>query len=372
MIPSSSSSTYRPTTLRETSPRMIFDEDGNFPPILTPEGQAAVIKILGAHQLIQVSEHYFASRKETGYIFTDEPLSIIRSNCGTLLFCHLNNDIYALESKPFSSGFFKNNYKGIKLNTCEPVCVAIAKTEDCKNEISIVKALSSSTGVGSANICYHLATSTLTDTTYMFTSYANRIDLFRYQETIARKSHKFHLRVARHITRGLVFIHNNGIIHLDIKPHNILVYAQKNSKGKVEFRFRFTDFGTAIHENNSEKKKSIYGTPGYASPEQSRVALIFNSHRQLPESQINPDDLTDAAEKISFSSDIYSLSKTFSFLFPKTGLNSDFWKTQWGNSSRLIHDDPKMRPTAKKCLKHITQDIVRESKRLKTSSQMAP
>jgi serine/threonine-protein kinase len=71
---------------------------------------------------------------------------------------------------------------------------------------------------------------------------------------------------ARQILAALRFAHRNGVIHRDIKPHNILV----DSEGRV----KVTDFGIARAEQAGAQQMteagSIIGTAQYLSPEQAR------------------------------------------------------------------------------------------------------
>jgi eukaryotic-like serine/threonine-protein kinase len=72
---------------------------------------------------------------------------------------------------------------------------------------------------------------------------------------------------SRQILSALSFAHRNGIIHRDIKPHNIVV----GSDG----RLKVTDFGIARSgASQMTEAGSIVGTAQYLSPEQARGARV--------------------------------------------------------------------------------------------------
>jgi serine/threonine-protein kinase len=75
------------------------------------------------------------------------------------------------------------------------------------------------------------------------------------------------IEYARQILGALAFAHRNGIVHRDIKPHNIVV----GSDG----RLKVTDFGIARSgASQMTEAGSIVGTAQYLSPEQARGASV--------------------------------------------------------------------------------------------------
>ena len=72
---------------------------------------------------------------------------------------------------------------------------------------------------------------------------------------------------ARQILGALAFAHRNGIVHRDIKPHNIVV--------RQDGRLKVTDFGIARSgASQMTEAGSIVGTAQYLSPEQARGAPV--------------------------------------------------------------------------------------------------
>lgn len=70
------------------------------------------------------------------------------------------------------------------------------------------------------------------------------------------------------ISEGLTAIHKCGIVHGDIKPHNILIFPQGNAK--VPYVGKLSDFGACISfqdENAFEDFTMYRGTPNWRPPE---------------------------------------------------------------------------------------------------------
>lgn len=118
------------------------------------------------------------------------------------------------------------------------------------------------------------------------------------------------LRIGVQVAAGLAAAHEQGLVHRDIKPGNILL-----EKG-VE-RVTITDFGLARAVDDASVTRSgvIAGTPQYMSPEQAR------------------------GEAIDARSDLFSLG---SLLYAMCAGHSPFRaETSFGVIHRITHDEPR-------------------------------
>ena len=77
------------------------------------------------------------------------------------------------------------------------------------------------------------------------------------------------LELAADAARGLAAIHREGILHLDIKPDNILVQKRDGVAKIVDLGLaRRNEPRVPQPEETAGKPNSVYGTPGFMSPEQ--------------------------------------------------------------------------------------------------------
>lgn len=102
------------------------------------------------------------------------------------------------------------------------------------------------------------------DTEYIVMEFVDGINLKQYLKKKSVLSWKEALHFATQIARALSHAHSKGIIHMDIKPQNIML--PKDGTVKV------ADFGIAMVENAPEQPDSdeAVGSIHYISPEQAR------------------------------------------------------------------------------------------------------
>jgi predicted Ser/Thr protein kinase len=90
--------------------------------------------------------------------------------------------------------------------------------------------------------------------------YVDGEDLASLLQRIGRLPADKAVQVARKICAGLAAAHDKGVIHRDLKPHNIMM----NKRGEV----LIMDFGLAAIADQISGQEARHGTPAYMAPEQ--------------------------------------------------------------------------------------------------------
>jgi eukaryotic-like serine/threonine-protein kinase len=94
-------------------------------------------------------------------------------------------------------------------------------------------------------------------------------DLARLLRERGRLSLRSAITMVSHVCRGLEKAHQSGVIHRDVKPHNIFLHRPGGSKAM----WKVLDFGIskwATGNSTITKLGGVVGTPRYMSPEQAR------------------------------------------------------------------------------------------------------
>ncbi|KAG7243525.1 hypothetical protein INR49_011081 [Caranx melampygus] len=155
------------------------------------------------------------------------------------------------------------------------------------------------------------------------------------------------IRLAKQILNGVAFLHRNNVVHLDLKPQNILLTSAR-PLGDI----RIVDFGLSRRMDNITEVREILGTPEYVAPEILSYEPISTATDMWSigvliyvmltgESPFQGDSKQETYLNISQVNVDYS-EETFEGISP---LAVDFIKT-------LLVKNPRKRATAEECLNH--------------------
>ncbi|KAM9784922.1 serine/threonine kinase 17a like [Syngnathus typhle] len=155
------------------------------------------------------------------------------------------------------------------------------------------------------------------------------------------------IRLARQILMGVAFLHLNNVVHLDLKPQNILLTSAR-PLGDI----RIVDFGLSRRVDNISEVREILGTPEYVAPEILSYEPITTATDMWSigvltyvmltgESPFLGEDKQETFLNISQVSVEYS-HDTFQDVSPPA---VDFIKS-------LLVKNPRKRATAEECLRH--------------------
>jgi serine/threonine protein kinase/tetratricopeptide (TPR) repeat protein len=121
--------------------------------------------------------------------------------------------------------------------------------------------------VGSAYICDVTDFGELSDGRVFFVmEYLDGQSLGRVLRQLSRVPAARAIAILRQIAKALGAAHAKGIVHLDVKPDNVMLLEQ----GKRQDAVKVVDFGIAglIHQGGEEEE--IAGTPEYIAPERAQ------------------------------------------------------------------------------------------------------
>uniref|UniRef100_A0A8C8R607 non-specific serine/threonine protein kinase n=1 Tax=Pelusios castaneus TaxID=367368 RepID=A0A8C8R607_9SAUR len=137
------------------------------------------------------------------------------------------------------------------------------KGEDCRpdiiNEIAVLELAACSPHVVDLHEVYETPTEIV-----LVLEYAAGGEIF--QQCVAEEDEAFTeqdvVRLVRQILRGIAYLHRNNVVHLDLKPQNILL-TSTSPLGDI----RIVDFGLSRRVDVMQEVREILGTPEYVAPE---------------------------------------------------------------------------------------------------------
>ncbi|XP_062853709.1 striated muscle preferentially expressed protein kinase, partial [Trichomycterus rosablanca] len=149
----------------------------------------------------------------------------------------------------------------------------------------------------------------------------------------------------RQILEGLSYLHQNNIIHLDIKPENILMADQKSDQIKI------CDFGNSIKITPNELQYCKYGTPEFIAPEIVNQTPISKATDIWPVGVITYLCLTGVSPFAGENDKDTLLNIRNSNVAFEESMFSDLCKEAKGFVIKLLVVD-RLRPDASECLHH--------------------
>lgn len=171
---------------------------------------------------------------------------------------------YEVDSK-IGTGGMADVYKGKDLKLNRYVAIKVLKSEFSTNKNFVSKfkvEAQSAAGLMHHNIVNVYDVGEENGLYYFVMELVEGITLKHYIEKKMRLSYKEALSIAIQVSNGIEAAHNNGIIHRDIKPQNIII----SREGKV----KVADFGIARAASSDTVTSHAMGSVHYTSPEQAR------------------------------------------------------------------------------------------------------
>jgi serine/threonine-protein kinase len=101
---------------------------------------------------------------------------------------------------------------------------------------------------------------------FLSMEYIDGEDLASLLRRVGRLPEEKGVEIARQLCLALAAVHEQGLLHRDLKPHNVML----DGRGKV----RLTDFGLAAVAADVSGEEVRSGTPAYQAPEQLRGEAV--------------------------------------------------------------------------------------------------
>jgi len=189
---------------------------------------------------------------------------------------------YEVDLKPIGKGFYSTVFQGFENNSHKRVAIKrLMNIQNAMREVELMKKCGKH-----PNIVEFYDFFCINHIAYIVMEYIAGGRLGFYKEG-KKRDLNLSLKITITILKALDHLHQKGILHTDIQPHNILMI------GDLPETLKIIDLGSAVEKqaDGRYRGKSRGGTDGFMPPEQNR-------------STANNDD----------SSDVYSAACIFLYL----------------------------------------------------------
>src|SRR5262245_15283314 len=151
-------------------------------------------------------------------------------------------------------------YRADDLKLEQPVALKLLVSSATKDHNAIerfVREVRLARGIAHSNVCRVYDIGEAEGRQYLSMEYVDGETLRSLLRRIGRLPREKAVDIARQLCSGLTAAHDQGVLHRDLKPGNIMI----DGRGRV----RIMDFGLAVPSEVSIHE--FAGTPGYMSPE---------------------------------------------------------------------------------------------------------
>ncbi|XP_042730842.1 serine/threonine-protein kinase 17B isoform X2 [Lagopus leucura] len=262
------------------------------------------------------------------------------------------HNFYMLESKELGRGRCGVVRKCIAKSTGQEYAAKFLKKrrrgQDCKaeilHEIAVLELMKSNPRIVNLHEVYETANEII-----LVLEYAAGGEIFNLcvPELDDRIAECDIIRLIRQILEGLCCLHEKNIVHLDLKPQNILL-SSINPLGDV----KIVDFGMSRKIENSTELRQIMGTTEYLAPEILNYDPITTATDMWNIGVISYMLLTQESPFVGADN-----QETFLNI---SQVNVDYSEETFSSVSqpakdfiqKLLIKNPEERPTAEACLSH--------------------
>jgi serine/threonine-protein kinase len=159
-------------------------------------------------------------------------------------------------------------YRADDLRTAQPVALKFVITPgpaDAALRERLLREAQLARQITHPNVCRIYDIGERGDELYLSMEYIDGENLRSLLRRVGRLPFEKALDVAQQLCAGLAAAHDHGILHLDLKPENVMV----DGRGRA----LITDFGVA-RRIDQDASESMAGTPSYMAPEQRSAGAL--------------------------------------------------------------------------------------------------